>query len=84
MQAWHEWMEKYNEQIVVAGEPLGKTKEMSKEGIRELKNNLCGYVIVTAENHDTAVSMFKEHPHFSIFPGKAVEVMECLKIPGME
>jgi len=26
--------------------------------------------------------MFVGHPHFTIFPGEAVEIMECLPIPG--
>ncbi|MBY0280468.1 hypothetical protein K2Z84_34470 [Candidatus Binatia bacterium] len=27
--------------------------------------------------------MFERHPHFAIFPGEAVEIMEVLPIPGM-
>jgi hypothetical protein len=27
--------------------------------------------------------MFEGHPHFTIFPGESIEVMECLPIPGM-
>jgi len=26
--------------------------------------------------------MFENHPHFSIFPGDAVEIMSVLQIPG--
>jgi hypothetical protein len=29
------------------------------------------------------VKLFENHPHFTIFPGEAIEVMECLPIPGM-
>jgi len=25
--------------------------------------------------------MFEGHPHFTIFPGESIEVMECLQIP---
>jgi hypothetical protein len=42
-----------------------------------------GYVIVEAESHEAAAQMFKNHPHFSIFPGEAVEIMECLPMPKM-
>jgi ribosomal protein S17 len=38
---------------------------------------------VRAESYDEAAKMFLEHPHFMIFPGDAVEVMECLPIPKM-
>jgi hypothetical protein len=34
-----------------------------------------------AESYDAATSMFKEHPHFSMFPGESVEIMECLPMP---
>lgn len=29
-----------------------------------------------------AASLFEGHPHFAIFPGDAVEIMERLPIPG--
>jgi hypothetical protein len=38
--------------------------------------------VVQAESHDAAARMFTNHPHFTIFPGEAVEIMECLPIPG--
>ena len=47
-----------------------------------LRNAVGGYVIVRAETHAEATALFKGHPHFTIFPGESVEVMECLPIPG--
>jgi hypothetical protein len=37
-----------------------------------------------AERHaqEEAARLFAGHPHFSIFPGEAVEVMPVLPIPG--
>jgi hypothetical protein len=43
---------------------------------------MTGYVIVQAESHEAAARMFENHPHFTIFPGDSVEIMECLPIPG--
>jgi hypothetical protein len=40
-------------------------------------------IIVKAESHEVAAKMFQEHPHFTIFPGDGVEIMECMPIPGM-
>lgn len=82
IQAWHTWMESHKDQVTDAGGPLGKTLRISADGIAEAKNNLCGYVLITAESHQDAASLFEHHPHFSIFPGEAVEVLECLPIPG--
>ena len=63
------------------GGPLGKTKRVSAQGIADTKNAMTGYVIVQAESHEAAAKMFERHPHFTIFPGEAVEIMECLPIP---
>ena len=42
---------------------------------------MSAYTIVRAESHDEAAQMFDGHPHFTIFPGDSVEVMEVLPIP---
>ena len=68
--------------VVVEGGPVGKTKRTSAQGVTDTRNNLAGFVVVQAESHQAAALMFEKHPHFSIFPGDAVEIMECLPIPG--
>lgn len=81
MQAWGDWMAKHQTAVVVQGAPLGKTKRIDPSGISDIKNNLVGYVLVQAESHEAAASMFENHPHFTLFPGDSVEIMECLPIP---
>ena len=44
---------------------------------------LAGYTIVEAESQEAAARLFLNHPHFMIFPGDGVEVMECLPMPEM-
>ena len=83
MAAWGEWMTKHAANIVDAGSPLGKTKRASPDGISDTTNNLAAYVVIQAESHEAAAQMFNQHPHFSIFPGDSVEIMEILPIPGM-
>ena len=51
-------------------------------GITDIKNMTAGYTAVRAESHEDAAKLFVAHPHFAIFPGDSVEVMECLPIPG--
>jgi YCII-related domain len=82
MKAWGNWIDTQKESIVVMGAPLGKTKRTSSSGVAETKNNMTGYVVVQAESHEEAARMFENHPHFTIFPGDSVEIMECLPIPG--
>ena len=82
MEAWGKWMQEHQAAFVDAGGPLGKTKRIDSSGITDTANNLAAYVIVNAETHDEAARMFENHPHFAIFPGDGVEIMECLPIPG--
>ena len=82
MKAWGEWMTKHERAVVAGpGGPLGKTKRISPKGIADVSNNLAAFVMVQAESHEEAARMFENHPHFSIFPGEAVEVMPVLPIP---
>ena len=82
MKAWMDWGQTHAAAIVDQGSPLGKTKRASPDGIADIKNAMTGYVIVKAESHAAAAKMFENHPHFTIFPGDSVEIMECLPIPG--
>jgi len=82
IKAWGDWMVANKAVIVETGGPLGKTKRVAAQGVSDTKNNLSGYVVVRAETHDAAARLFLNHPHFTIFPGDSVEIMECLPIPG--
>jgi hypothetical protein len=82
VKAWQAWAEKNATSIVQMGSPLGKTKKIGPEGISDIKNAIAGYTVVQAESYDAAAKLFLGHPHFTIFPGDSVEVMECLPMPG--
>jgi len=82
MKAWGDWMTKHANVVLDTGGPLGKTKQTSKQGLKDVRNAMTGYVILQAESHEAAARLFEDHPHFTIFPGQAVEIMECLPIPG--
>jgi hypothetical protein len=79
--AWVEWGRVHASAIVDQGSPLGKTKRAAPEGIEDIKNVMAAYVIVQAESHEAAAKLFENHPHFTIFPGDSVEIMECLPLP---
>lgn len=82
MKAWMEWGTANAASIVDQGHPLGKTKRAAPEGVSDIKNVMAGYVILHAESHEAAAKLFENHPHFTIFPGDSVEIMECLPLPG--
>jgi hypothetical protein len=79
--AWIDWGTANAGSIVEYGAPLGKTKRIAPDGIADIKNVMTGYVVVRAETHEAAAKLFENHPHFSIFPGDSVELMECLPMP---
>lgn len=82
MQAWYAWMQDHTERVVVPGGPVGVAQRISGAGIEDWHNNICGYLVVAAESQEAAAKLFQGHPHFAIFPGEAVEIMECLPVPG--
>jgi N-dimethylarginine dimethylaminohydrolase len=79
--AWGKWVQDNAKSIVDIGSPLGKTKRTDMHGISDIRNALAAYTVVQAESHEAAAKLFQNHPHFMIFPGDAVEIMECLPIP---
>ena len=82
MAAWKAWVEKHHAALVTMGGPLGKTKRVSDHGIEDNSNQMGAFTVVKAESHEAAAKMFEKHPHFTIFPGEAVEIMPVLPIPG--
>ncbi|WP_200875872.1 hypothetical protein [Lysobacter antibioticus] len=82
MHAWSAWVGAHRSSIVDPGTPLGKTKRIDAHGVSDSSNRLTAYTVIEAESHEAAASLFERHPHFTIFPGDSVEVMECLPLPG--
>src|SRR6478609_480780 len=72
------WDEAHKDDIVYMGGPLGPTKRTSQDGVADVVNELTVFVVVRAPSHEAAAKMFKGHPHFTIFPCDAVDVMPLL------
>jgi len=83
MKAWGDWQEKQKPIIVDEGSPLGKTKRTDANGVSDITNTIAGYIIIESESHEAAARLFENHPHFSIFPGDAVEIMPCNPMPTL-
>ena len=82
MAGWKKWVSDNASAIVELGGPLSRTKLVSAGGISDIRNNLSAFTIVQAESQEAAAKLFLNHPHFMIFPGEGVEVMEVLPIPA--
>lgn len=83
MEAWMKWIKDNEKSIVEVGSPLGKTKHVDKNGITDIRNDMGAWTVVQAESHEEAAKLFVGHPHYAIFPGDSIEIMECLAIPTM-
>ena len=81
-QEWEKWSKDHARDLADAGGPLGKTKRISQECVADVANDLGAVTVVRASSHEAAAAMFEGHPHFSTFPGEAVEVMPVLPVPG--
>ena len=80
--AWKKWALDNGASIVDMGGPLGRTKLVSTSGISDIRNNLSAFTVVQADSQDAAAQLFLNHPHFTIFPGEGVEIMEVMAIPA--
>jgi hypothetical protein len=72
---WAAWLEKNAESIRDHGGMVGKTTRVTRNGITDATNPLCGYLVVEAETADAAARLFQDHPHITIFPGEGVDIM---------
>jgi hypothetical protein len=72
---WLEWEKANATSILDKGGMVGKTTRVTKDGIGDAQNSICGYIVVQAESVDAAAQLFKDHPHFKIFPGDGVDIM---------
>nr|BDT29701.1 YciI family protein [Bacteriovorax sp. HI3] len=76
------WSAKYQAQVIYDGGHLGEvTKQVDNKGIRDIPSQMGTFLIVQAKSHEEAAEMFVEHPHFAVFPGNGVEIIEQTGIP---
>jgi hypothetical protein len=72
------WDDKHRDIIVYQGGPLGPTKRTTRDGVADAVNELTVFVVVRAPSHEAAAKLFEGHPHMTIFPCDAVDVMPVL------
>lgn len=72
---WAAWLERNAASILDHGGMVGKTTRITKDGVTDAANPLCGYLVVEAETADAAARLFQDHPHITVFPGDGVDIM---------
>ena len=83
MEEWMKWMTAHKADIADDGAPFGKTKQVTASGIADIRNDLGGYTIVSAETHEEAAKFFSDNPHLKMAPSASIEIMEIVTMPGM-
>lgn len=80
MKAWGDWMEKVGPAMTNPGEPVGKSKAVTADGVvDDVPNAAFGYSIVEAPDIATACEMARGNP--MVAGGGSVEVAEIMPIP---
>ncbi|MGV8936032.1 MAG: hypothetical protein ACOH2J_02855 [Allorhizobium sp.] len=72
---WAVWESKNAASILDRGGMVGRTTRVNRNGIAKAENPFCGYLIVEADTAEAAAALFLDHPHITIFPGDAVDIM---------
>ena len=82
MAAWQAWYGKCGAAILDVGAPLDNATAVTATSAQPEKAPLTGYTILQAASMEEASDMLKDHPHLRI-PGSSVQILECVKMPGM-
>jgi hypothetical protein len=80
---WEEWEKRTAAHLPNLGGMVGKTRRVTRAGVEDASNTICGYVIVEAEDIDQAARLFADHPHFTLFSGDGVDIMPFLTGPDL-
>ena len=81
LKQWTDWEKANAASFSDTGGMVGKTRRVTKDGIADAQNDICGYLIVRAETIEAAARIFENHPHFTIFPGDGVDIMPFMTGP---
>ena len=82
-EAWEKWMEDNKASLADRGAPVGKTKRVDAKGIKDAKNDICGYSIVQANSADEAARVFGKDQPFLQMPGATIDIIEIMVMPGV-
>ena len=79
---WEEWDKRNARFLPDLGGMVGKTLRVSRNGTAPAVNDICGYVVVEADNIEQAASTFEDHPHITTFLGDSIDIMPFLSGPA--
>jgi len=81
MKAWTDWFRKAGDSVVDGGSPLGDSHLVPGSATQPKGSYIGGYTILECGSLAAVMDLLKDHPHFHS-PDAAIEVLECLPMPG--
>ena len=82
MEPWYVWAKRCGEGLVDLGSPLGNGRVVTSGGSAPSGENVAGYSMLQAEDSEAAIALVQDHPHLGWTEGCAIEVYECMPLPG--
>src|SRR5262249_1473791 len=76
-----EWDNRPAPALVAPDVMVGKTRRATKSGPADAQNQIAGFLIVEAADIAAAAGLFQDHPHITVFPGDAIDVMPVVTGP---
>jgi len=84
MQAWSDWMNGVEENLIDMGTPLANGHALFDDGTDGDGLDLSGYSIIQADSMEHAMEYADSHPFLSDEDGKfSIEIHEMLPVPEM-
>ena len=85
MEPWMAWAARCGDQLIDFGQPLISGQQLRPDGsnnpsTREVR----GYSMVQANDMESALELFKGHPHLDWDASCAIEIHEVNPLPGTE
>ncbi len=79
MQKWKSWIAGLGDDVINPGTPLGKSKTISADGVKDAQNGMNGYMIVKADDLEAAIKIAKSDP-FLQMKNASVEVAQIVEM----
>lgn len=81
LKAWQDWDRRNAAALLGPDVMVGRTMRVTAAGIAPAQNRIAGTLLVEAADLAAAASLFRDHPHITIFPGDGIDVMPVVTGP---
>lgn len=79
MEEWVKWGDVHKADLVEFGNPVGKNKRITTDGVSDVSNEVGGYSIIQAESAEEAAQILSDNPHLKE-KGAYCEMMEIVEM----